>query len=186
MTRVPWRTWCGEALLGLALVASGSAAPAAAPSPKLPEPVAKTFQATFPGAVIEKLDVEKENAVTVYDFEFRDGALEKETDIAADGTMLELTVVVEPHAVPAAAMSAVRKAAKGATIRRIEHIEIGYETKAGKVVKLATPMTNYAVELAKGKRRAEIVVTPEGRVIEPARWGGEAHEKTESKTGESS
>ena len=40
---------------------------------KLPAPVKKTFRAQFPKAVIEKLDVEEEDGVTMYDLEFRDG-----------------------------------------------------------------------------------------------------------------
>ncbi len=107
---------------------------------KLPDAVTKTFKKTFPKGEINKLDVDVENGgVTVYDIEFKDGAIDKETDIAADGTMLEFTVVVEAKAVPPAAMKAVRKAAEGATMGRIEQIEISYETKDGKVIKLPSP-----------------------------------------------
>ena len=45
------------------------------PAVKLPDPVTKTFQATFPKAQITKLDAEEENGVTVYDIEFKDGAI---------------------------------------------------------------------------------------------------------------
>jgi hypothetical protein len=142
------------------------------PAFKLPEPVAKTFRATFPKAEITKLDVDEENGVTVYDIEFKDGATEKETDITADGTMLEFTVVIPARAMPAGAMQAVRAAARGAKIGRIERIEIGYDTKDGKVLKLDTPVTRYAVELTKGDQGTEITVAPDGAVVEPARWGG--------------
>jgi len=143
----------------------------AARDTKLPDPVTKTFKTTFPKGEITKVDVDEENGVTVYDLEFKDGAIEKETDITADGTMLEFTVVVRAKDVPAAAMKTVRKAAKGATIKRIEHIEIGYETKDGKAVKLAKPVTHYAVEIAKGDQSTEIVVDPDGAVVEPATKG---------------
>jgi hypothetical protein len=139
---------------------------------KLPDPVVKTFQATFPKAEITKLDVDEENGVTVYDIEFKDGAIEKETDITADGTMLEFTVVVRDKDVPAAAMKTVRKAAKGAMIKRIEHIEIGYETKDGKAVKLDKSIVHYAVEIVKGGKNSEITVNPDGTaVVEPATKG---------------
>jgi uncharacterized membrane protein YkoI len=137
---------------------------------RIPDRVKKTFAATFPGAKITALDVEKENGIAVYDFEFTDGVIEKETDIAADGTMLEFTVVVDASAVPVDAMNTIREAATGATIERIERVEISYETRNGKVVKLLRPMTEYAVEMAKGDRRAEVVVGLDGGVIEPARW----------------
>ncbi len=139
------------------------------PAVKLPDPVVKTFQATFPKAQITKLDVDEENGVTVYDIEFRDGKVEKETDITADGTMLEFTVVIPAKEVPAPTLKAVRAAAQGGKIGRIERIEIGYETKDGKAVKLDKPVTHYAVEITKGGKTSEVVVTPDGtRVAEPA------------------
>jgi len=138
----------------------------------LPDPVAKTFKTTFPKGEINKVDVDAENGVTVYDLEFTDGATEKETDITADGTMLEFTIVVDAEDVPAAAMKTVREAAEGATIKRIEHIEIGYETKDGKAIKLPKTVIRYAVEITKGDKTTEIVVDPDGAVVEPAKWGG--------------
>jgi len=133
----------------------------------LPDPVAKTFRATFPGAEIAKVDVDAENGVTVYDLEFTDGLIEKEADITGDGIMLEFTVVVSAEDVPAAAMKTVRKAAEGAAIGRIEHVQIKYEAKDGKTVRLARPVTRYAVELARGGKTTEVVVDPDGRVTEP-------------------
>jgi hypothetical protein len=138
------------------------------PAVKRPDPVTKTFKAAFPKGEILKVDAEEENGVTVYDIEFKDGATEKETDITADGTMLEFTVVIPVKQVPPAAMKAVRDAAKGAKIGRIERVEISYEAKDGKTIKLDKPITRFAVELAKGARSSEIVVDPEGSVVEPA------------------
>jgi hypothetical protein len=157
-------------LLGLALTPSPGRAQSATTEDKLPTPVRKTFRTQFPNAVIEKLEVEVEGGVTVYDFEFKDGTIEKETDITAEGVMLEFTVVIDAKAVPAAAMQAIRKGAGGATLKRIEQIEISYETKDGKIIKLPRPVTQYAVELEKGDQSAEIVVTPEGKVIEEPKW----------------
>jgi hypothetical protein len=142
-----------------------------ASSVTLPDPVMKTFKNTFPKAEISKLDMDEENGVTVYDIEFTDGATEKETDIAADGTMLEFTVVIGTKDTPAAVMQAVQKAAKGAEIKRIEQIQISHETRDGKVIKWTKPAMHYAVELAKGTRRTEIVLDPNGTVVEPAKWG---------------
>jgi hypothetical protein len=151
---------------------------------KLPAPVKKTFRDKFPKAAIEKVDSEDENGVTVYDLEFRDGTTEKETDITADGTMLEFTVVIDADDVPEAAMTPIRKAAEGATMKRIERIEISHETKDGKTIKLPKTVTHYAVEMTKGARSAEIVVAADGKVVEPARWGGGKQEKeAEGKAG---
>jgi uncharacterized membrane protein YkoI len=146
---------------------------------KVPDQVMKTFKSTFPEGKILKLDVDVENGVTVYDLEFKDGPVEKETDITADGTMLEYTVVVEAKALPAAAMKTIQKAAEGTTIKRIERIEISFDTKDGKAIKLPKPITHYAVEMAKGDQTAEVVVDPEGAVIEPPKWGVAKEDKNE-------
>ncbi|HEV3166824.1 MAG TPA: hypothetical protein VGZ22_22545 [Isosphaeraceae bacterium] len=170
MTITRWLRLGVVALVGLALVPATSRAQGKDLEAKLPDPVKKTFRAQFPKAEIEKLDVDKENGVTVYDLEFKDGEVEKEADIAADGTMLEFTIVIAAKDVPAAAMKPIRNAAAGATMGRIERIEISYETKDGKAIKLPKPVTHYAVELSKGTQSAEIVVSPDGQVLEPAKW----------------
>jgi uncharacterized membrane protein YkoI len=169
-------------LLGCALVPSTVRSQATIPDTRLPDPVRKTFRATFPKAEIEKLDVEVEDGVTVYDLEFKDGAIEKETDITADGTMLEFTVVISAAAVPAPAMEAIRKGAGRAALKRIERIEIRYETKEGKTIKLPRPVTHYAVEMEKGDQSAEIVVAPDGKVLEEPKWTGAKEEPAEKKT----
>jgi hypothetical protein len=138
----------------------------------LPDPVAKTFKTTFPKGEITKVDVDAENGATVYDLEFTDGSIEKETDITADGTMLEFTIVVDAKDVTAAAMKTIREATEGATIKRIEHIEIGYETKDGKAIKLPKTVIRYAVDITKGDKTTEIVVDPDRAVVEPAKWSG--------------
>jgi hypothetical protein len=117
---------------------------------KVPDPVMKIFKSTFPAGKIFKVDVE--NGVTVYDLEFKEGPVEKETDITADGTMLEYTVVVDAKDLPAAAIKTIRKTAEGATMKRIEHIEISYETKDGKAVKLSITIG--------------ITISPDGKIQE--------------------
>jgi uncharacterized membrane protein YkoI len=137
---------------------------------KLPKAVQKTFETRFPKGKIEKVDSEQEGGVTVYDIEFKDGDTSKETDITANGTMLEFTVVIDPKSVPSAAMKPIRQAATGATMKRVERIEISYETKNGKTIRLPKTVTHYAVELKKGDQEAEIVVDADGKVIEPAKF----------------
>ena len=95
--------------------------------------------------------------------------------------MLEFTVVIEANDVPAAVMKPIREAAAGATMKRIERIEISYETKDGKTIKLPRPVTHYAVEMTRGDQSAEIVVARDGKVLEPARWGGDKEDKKAEK-----
>ncbi len=136
----------------------------------LPAPVKKTFDTKFPNARIDSLEVEEEGGVMVYDFEFRDGKREKEADIAADGTMLERTLVITTKSVPKEAMKPIHDAAEGATMGRTEKISVRYETKDGKVVKLAKPEIHYAVVLKKGEMSTEICVNADGKVLEAPKW----------------
>jgi hypothetical protein len=145
----------------------------------LPEKVRKTFVDKFPNATINKADAEKEGGVTVWDIEFREGRMHKETDIAEDGTMLEYTVYIPKKSVPKSAMKPMAAAAKDAKMGHIEKIEVTYETKDGKVVKLDKPKTEYAVEITKGDQTAEIVVDEKGKIVEEPKW--EAPKETAKK-----
>ena len=170
-------------LTAVLLSSTGRAAETAMPEAKLPEAVAKTFRAKFPKAEIIELEVEDENGVTIYDFEFKDKGIEKETDIAADGTMLEFTDVVAADSVPEPVMKSIRNAADGATIQRLEHVLISYEAKEGKIVKLAQPKVQFEAEMAKGEQRGEVTVASDGTVVEPAKWfrvkDGEKEDKSD-------
>ena len=180
MRRTRGRRWFLVFGIGAALVASRGRAERLGPDAKLPDVVLITFKTAFPKAEIGKVDTSEENGVTVYDFEFKEGKAEKETDIAADGTLLEFTLVIAAKVVPAPAMKAIRRAAQGAKLGRLEKIEIGYETKDGNVVKLPEVVTQYAAEMARGSRRAEVVVAADGAVIESPRWAGGEEEKAKA------
>lgn len=155
-------------LLGLVL-ATGAGSTPVAPD-QMPAPVAATFKAMFPNGTIDKLDAEEEDGVMVYDFEFHAGDREKESDIAADGTMMESTLVITRKQFPPAAMKAILAAAKGATLGRCEWMETRYEPKAGKLVALDKPMIKYAAEMTKGGKKAEVIVSETGQVVEAPEW----------------
>ena len=155
--------------LGLALIA-GAGLTAPVPPDKMPEPVATTFKSAFPNGTIDKLDAEAEEGVTVYDFEFHAGDKEKEADIAADGTMMESTLVVTQKDFSPAAMKTIQATAKGAKIGRCEWMKTYYEPKEGKLVKLAKPMVKYAAEMTKADKKAEVIVSETGKVVEAPEW----------------
>ncbi len=136
----------------------------------LPEAVQKSFDAHFPKAEIEKVDAEEENGVQVYDFEFRKGKMEMETDITADGTMIEVTYVITLKDVPKKALKPIDDAAQGATKGRTEKVLVTHELKDGKIIKLPKPLTHYSVEMKKGDEQAEIVVDADGKVVEAPKW----------------
>ena len=155
--------------IGLAFIAGTGGSTPVAPD-KLPEPVANTFKTMFPNGTIDKLDVEEEDGVMVYDFEFRAGEREKETDIAGNGTMIESTLVVVAADIPEPAMKGIKKAAKDAKLGRLEWLETFYELKDGKVIKLPKSEIHYAAELHRGDQTAEVFVNPAGKVTEAPKW----------------
>jgi uncharacterized membrane protein YkoI len=169
-------------VMGLAAISTTARAQKADAAAKLPDPVKKAFQAKFPKGEILKVDAEDENGVKVYDIEFKDGSIEKETDIAADGTVIEVTVVVEPRSVPYSAMYAIRNAAPNGRVKRIERVEISYETKDGKAVKLDKPRVCFEVEMTKGNQVAEVVVAADGKVVKAAKWSDAKAEKANGPT----
>jgi hypothetical protein len=129
----------------------------------LPPAVAKAVEENRPGAEIDKLEIEKEGGFTVYDIEFKNGR--GEIEVAQDGTVLDVSDIVEMKDVPEAAAAAIKRAARGATIRQIEKSEvrarIEKEGGQGRLLKLATPEYIYEAELSKG----EVEVAPDGRII---------------------
>jgi uncharacterized membrane protein YkoI len=189
MSRTQWVVLGVAVVMGIAMVGSAIAAgeatskPSAAPAaskPTLPEAVAKAFKAEFPKGEIAKADEEKENGITVYDIEFKEGGLARETDIAADGTILTVAVVVDPNQVPQAAMKAIKAAAEGGAVKQVEKTEIRCEAKDGKITRLDKPKTEYEAAMTKGDLSAEVVVDDKGAVVEAPKWA-KPGEKTEDK-----
>jgi uncharacterized membrane protein YkoI len=147
----------------------------------LPPAVAKAVQENCPGAVIDKMDVEKEAGIALYDIEFKGG--KGEIEVAADGTVMDIATVVALKDVPKPAAEAIQKAAAGATVKQIERSEIRAEVKKngekGTIVKLASPRYVYEAELAKGEEKGEVQVAPDGKIVEGPKWGAEEAEEKE-------
>jgi hypothetical protein len=138
----------------------------------LPEAVAKAVKDNCPKAVIEKTDLEEGGGVKLYDIEFKDGM--GEIEVAEDGTVMDVSTVIEMKDVPEAAAEAIRKAAKGASIKQIEKSEVRGELKREgekvRIVKLDKSMFLYEAELVKGDQRGEIQVAPDGKIVEAVKW----------------
>jgi hypothetical protein len=148
----------------------------------LPPAVAKAVKDNCPGAEIDKMDVEKQAGINLYDIEFKAGR--GEIEVAEDGTVMDIATIITMKDVPKAAAEAIQKAAAGATIKQIEKSEVRAETKKegekGTLVKLASPRYVYEAELVKGEQRGEVQVAPDGKVVEGPKWSArEAKEKQE-------
>jgi len=150
---------------------------------ELPPAVAKAVKENVPNAEIDKVDVEDEGGIKLYDIEFKAG--KGEIEVAADGTVMDVATIIQMKDVPKPAAAAIQKTADDAkaTIKQLEKSEVRAEVKIegnkGKIVKLAAPKYVYEAELVKGKQTGEVQVTPDGKIVEALKWGGEGKESQE-------
>jgi hypothetical protein len=161
---------CVTALAGAAVACSALCAAEEAGSTKLPEAVAKTFKAEFPKGEIANAVAEKKEGVDAYDIQFKEGGLDRETNIAADGTLLTVAALVDDKQVPDAALKAIQAAAEGGKIRQITKIESRYDCKDGKITKLAKAKVNFEADLTKSDKTATIVVDNKDNVVVAPTW----------------
>jgi hypothetical protein len=153
---------------------------------EIPAAVLKAIKENAPGAEIDKVEVEENAGVRLYDIEFKDD--QGEIEVAADGTVIDIAAVVQMKDIPRAAAAALEKAVAEAkaSIRRLEKSEIRAEVQVqegkGKVVRLAAPRYVYEAEVVRGKESGEITVDAAGKIVEPLKWEqGEEKEKEKKK-----
>ena len=148
---------------------------------ELPEAVAKAIADNHPEGQIDKVEVENDGGITLFDIEFR--ASGGEMEIAHDGTVIDIATIVEIKDIPKAAADAIREAATGGEIKELERSEvrakIEKEGDVGKVVKLVSPRYVYEAELVKGNQEGEIEVDSDGKIIEPIKWGASGEKEKE-------
>ncbi len=154
---------------------------------ELPPAVAQAVRDNVPNARIERAALEKESGVALYDIEFKDGR--GEIEVASDGTVMDIFTVIILKDVPQPAVDAILRAVEGATIKQVEKSEVRAEIRGkgerGMIVKLDSPKYVYEAQLAKGEERAEIQVTPDGKIVETPEWDrGEAIEINEMEENE--
>jgi len=67
-------------------------------------------------------------------------------------------------------MKGILAVAKGATLGRCEWMETFYELKDGKAIKMDQSMIKYAAEMTKKGKKAEVIVSTAGKVVEAPEW----------------
>jgi len=107
---------------------------------KIPKAASEALKKAAGTAHIETLSIEKDGKITVYEIELTEaGKPNREISVTADGRLNAEEYTVPLTEVPAAARAAIEAGAKGAVIKRVQHI-----ARAGKV-------TYEALYVAKGK-----------------------------------
>lgn len=115
--------------LSLGVTARADDAAVAKKLAKIPKPAAEALKKLAGTAHIEAVNLEKDGKVTVYEVELKEaGKPDREVSVKADGTPNAEEYTMPLAEVPAAAKAAIEAGAKGATIKRVQHI-----TRGGKV-----------------------------------------------------
>lgn len=112
--------------LGLTFSLRADEAAVAAKLAKIPKPAAEALKKAAGTATIEAVSVEKDGKVTVYEAELKEaGKPDREVSVTADGKIDAEEVTIQLDKVPAAVKAAIEAGAKGATIKRVQHIKRG-------------------------------------------------------------
>ena len=107
---------------------------------KIPPAAAEALKKLAGTAHIEAVDIEKDGKETIYEIELKEaGKPDREVSVTADGKLHAEEYTVPIAQVPVAVKVAIEAGAKGATIKRVQHI-----TREGKV-------TYEALYVTKGK-----------------------------------
>ena len=130
--------------------------PAAKTAAKLswPAPVEAAFKKAYPNATVKSVSKEKEDGKEQYEVESMDGTQARDLVYLADGTLVNYEELIQPSAVPAAVMAAVKAKYPKATVSRAEKLFQG-----GKM--------NYELALKGGP--GEVVLTPDGKFVTEAK-----------------
>lgn len=142
------------------------------PDFELPDAVLAVVEEIFPGAEIYFTEQVEQFGVVLYDIEIKGG--QGEIEVTEDGTVIDVVTVITMEELPEAAAHAIRNAAEGITIKRLEKSEIRSEVRVkneqGVLVKFESPKIFYEAEVEKDGQTGEITVDARGNIIEPLKW----------------
>jgi hypothetical protein len=126
---------------------------------KVPQQVMDTLKAKFPKAEIDKWTREREGAVVVYDFEFKQDGRKFEADIKEDGTIHNWEKEIAAKDLPDAVKKAVEMKYPNAVLKEILAITA---VKGGK-----DALEGYEIVLETAdKKFVEVTIAPDGKTLE--------------------
>jgi hypothetical protein len=125
----------------------------------LPKAVADALKARFPKGKISEAAKEDDNGKTVYDIELKQDGRKYETDIQADGTMLEVEKEIASKDLPAVITKAVDEKYPKATIKEVMEVN--------KVKGKEEKPDHYEVNIVdSGGKKVEVLLSLDGKPFE--------------------
>jgi uncharacterized membrane protein YkoI len=132
---------------------------------ELPKAAADAITAAFPGATIEKVKLEDEDGVKLYEVELKVKDAEIEVSVSADGIIAEVETEITVEALPKVVADALAKVAEGGKIEEVTKEEQRAAVKDGKLVTLDTPTIKYCAEIVKGETKMKVEIAADGKVL---------------------
>jgi len=124
---------------------------------KLPQAVAKTLDARFPGATITTATKTKEKGEVIYDIEMTRDGRKHEMDVREDGSIVNFENQIAPDELPAAVTEAVRAKYPKSRIKEAMAVMVVKEQKD------TVEEYEVLIETASKKER-ELTVSPDGKI----------------------
>jgi hypothetical protein len=153
------------AVAGLVVLAAAArAAEEKIPPDKLPKEVRAAVDGKFPGAELTSIEKETENGQVVYDIELKHKGRKYEMDIKEDGTILEIEKEIAAKDLPEAVTKALEAKYPKATYEEVMEKVKGKETK---------PSEYEVVLVTADKKKLEVTLTPDGKIVEESKGEGD-------------
>jgi hypothetical protein len=134
------------------------------PADKVPKAVMAAVKDRFPGAELTSIEKETENGQVVYDIELKHKGRKYEMDIKEDGTVLEVESEIAAKDLPEAVTKALEAKYPKATYEEVMEKVKGKETK---------PSEYEVVLVTADKKKLEVTLTPDGKIVEESKAEGE-------------
>ncbi len=123
------------------------------PLDKVPAAVMKTVKEKFPKAEIKKAAKEVEDGKTAIELVLKNEGQDIDVALKEDGTILEIEKTIKVADLPKAVASSLKSKYPKATLKKAEEITEGKKTV-------------YEVVVAVGEKSHEVVLSPEGKILE--------------------
>jgi uncharacterized membrane protein YkoI len=150
------KSFTAAALGVFLLTATGRADEKKIPLDQVPKAVIAAAKAKFAGAELKGAEIEKEEGKTIYEIALKLEGASYEAEFTPEGKLIGYDKVISVNDLPQAVSDALRAKYPGATYKEIEEVH--------KVNEGQDKVEGYEIQVVKGKKRYEVVFSPEGKV----------------------
>jgi uncharacterized membrane protein YkoI len=126
------------------------------PLDQVPKAIMEAAKAKFAGAEFKGAEIEKEDGKTLYELAFKYQGANYEAEFTPEGKLVGYDKVISANDLPKAVADALQAKYPGATYKEVEEVH--------KVDGDQDKLEGYEVQVVHGKKRYEVVVSPEGKI----------------------